>query len=161
MNRHSEDVFIRILFLFIIVGWVFCQIHLKKMPQIILLILGVFSLIGLVKKANSQAGKVFVLLISILLFIGLFQAIECMEDIISPNGLRSYIAENGIKHVIHPTMDNSFLWTIPLSATLAFLLVRYYFKKGSRSNYLEILFSSLFILVTIVIYLKREVLHIY
>lgn len=148
-----KDILLIILFLAMLVGTGMMQTHLKEKPQLGMMFLGAFTLVAFILKTKTVSTGLFYLLIGMLLFVNYFMITDWIIHFVNPN--RNWVVVNGIKH---PTMDFSWIWGVIAGLILSPVTIVLYHKNNRRNQFIEIATTVLFLMVTISIYFRYEVL---
>lgn len=154
MNNKLSDILIGLLFAGLIVGTGFMQTQLKNQPQIYMLLFGLLTLGSLLAKQTFNTSVPFYILLGTMLYINIFILTNRIVTIISPNDVWG-ADTNGERHRVMPM---NWVWGVLTGLVLSPLAIMLYHKKVKRNKRLEISLTTIFIVLTAIIYIKHELL---
>jgi len=128
------------------------QTALKQEPQVYMLLFGLLTLGSLFAKQPFKTSIPFYILLGTMLFINIFILTGLIMDILSPDDGR-FVDTNGEKHHV---MQLDWVWGVLAALVLAPLTLMLYHKKIQRNKALEISLTTIFIIVTAIIYIRYE-----
>ena len=153
MKYKSIDSFIALLFIGLLICTGYTQFDLKKEPQIYMLLFGILTLVSLFAKPPFRTGLPFFILLGVMCYISIFVLNIEIMNIINPED--GWITDsNGEKQRV---MRMNWIWGVFLGLLLSPILVTLYQRRIKRNTSLEIAFTTVFILVTAIIYIKKYV----
>lgn len=154
MNYKLSDILIRLLFAGLIIGTGFMQTKLKNEPQIYMLLFGLLTLGSLFAKQPFKTSIPFYILLGTMLYINIFILTNQIVNIISPDD--GWVVDtNGERHRV---MQMNWIWGVLAGLVLSPLTIILYHKKIRRNKVLEISLTTIFIILTTIIYIKHEIL---
>jgi len=154
MNYKFSDILIGLLFAGLIIGTGFMQIQLKNMPQIYMLLFGLLTLGSLFAKQTFKTSIPFYILLGTMLYINIFILTNLIVNAISPDD-GWFVGTNGERHRV---MQMNWIWGVLAGIFLSPLTIFMYHKKIQRNKILEISLTTIFIVLTSIIYIKYEIL---
>jgi hypothetical protein len=154
MNYKLSDILIGLLFAGLIIGTGFMQTGLKHDPQVFMLLFGLLTLGSLYDTQPSKTSIPFYILLGTMLYINIFILNELIVNTISPNN-GWFVDSNGEKRRV---MQMNWIWGVLAGFVLSPVIIIFYHKKVRRNKVLEIAFTTIFIILTAIIYIKNEIL---
>lgn len=153
MKNRIIDSCMGLLFLVLLICAGYLQFKLKRQPQIYMLLFGIVTLASLFAKPPFKTGLPFFILFGIMCYISIFVLNIEIMNIINPED--GWITDsNGEKQRV---MQMNWIWGVFLGLLLSPILVTLYQRRIKRNTSLEIAFTTVFILVTAIIYIKKYV----
>ena len=153
MNYKTSDILIGLLFAGLIIGTGFMLTQLKNEPLIYMLLFGLLALGALFAKNTFNTSIPFYILLGTMFHINIFILTNHIVNIISPDD--GWIVDtNGEKHWL---MQMNWIWGILVGLVLSPLTIALYHKKVKRNKILEISLTTVFIILTAIIYIKHEI----
>jgi hypothetical protein len=154
MNLKLSDTLIGILFVGLIIGTGFMLTQLKSEPQIYMLLFGLLTLGTLLAKQTFKTSIPFYILLGVMLYVNIFILSSLTINIISPdNGW--VVDTNGERHKV---MQTNWIWGVLAGLIISPLAILLYYKKVKRNKILEISLTTIFIILTAIVYIKNEIL---
>jgi hypothetical protein len=153
MNLKLSDILIGILFVGLIIGTGFMQTQLKNELQIYMLLFGLLTLGSLYAKHPLKTSIPFYILLGIMLYINIFILTNQIVNIIRPDD--GWVIDNDGER--HRVMQMNWVWVALAGLVLSPLTIILYHKKIKRSKVLEISLTTIFIILTALIYIKHEI----
>jgi hypothetical protein len=154
MNYKLSDILIGLLFTGLIIGTGFMQTQLKNEPQIYMPLFGLLTLGSLFAKQPFKTSIPFYLLLGTMLYINIFILTNQNVNIISPD--HGYVVHSNWER--HRVMQMNWIWGVLAGLVLSPLTIVLYHKKIQRNKALEISFTTVFIILTAIIYIKHAIL---
>jgi len=154
MNFKFSDILIGLIFSALVVGTAILQNDFKNEPQVIMLIFGLMTLASFFAKQPFKTSVPFYILLGTMICINVFIVTNLLLNIISPDNTRvvDKAAEN------HQFMNMNWIWGYFSGFLLSPLIVLLYHKRAKRNRFLEISLTAVFIVITLIIYLKNELI---
>lgn len=153
MKYKLSDIIVGLLLVGLIIGTGFFQTQLKNQSQFFLLLLGLLTLGSLFAKRPFQTSILFYILLGIIFYINIFSLSNHIIDIINPND-GWVIDSSGEKQRV---MQMNWKWANLLGLVLTPLLMVLYHKIIGKNKVLEISLTTIFIILTFIIYIKYEI----
>jgi len=154
MNLKLSDILIGILFVGLIIGTGFMLTQLKREPQIYMLLFGLLTLGTLLAKQTFITSIPFYILLGVMLYVNIFILTSLTVNIISPDN--DWVVDtNGERHKV---MQMNWIWGVLTGLSLSLLTILLYHKKVKRNKILEISLTTIFIILTAIVYIKHELL---
>jgi hypothetical protein len=154
MSYKPTDILIGLLFAGLLLGTGFMQTDLKNEPQIFMLLFGLLTLGSLFAKQPFKTSIPFYILLGTMLYINIFILTNFIIDTISP-GDGWVVDTTGVRHRV---MQMNWIWGVLTGLVLSPLTIVLYHKKIKRNRVLEISLTTIFIILTAIIYIKHEIL---
>ena len=151
MTERKSNIIIGLLFAGLLIGTGIMQTHLKSKPQILMLIFGALTLASFIIKQKMISTWLFYILIGTMLYINYFMLTNLIIDLLNPD--RGWVEFEGERHRV---MDMSWIWGVILGFLLSPLTIILYHKSKVRNRSIEIGITTLFLVITIVIYIVYE-----
>jgi hypothetical protein len=155
MSYKLSNILIGLLFAGLIIGTGLMETDLKNGPRIFMLLFGLWTLRALLAKQQLMASILFYILLGTMLYINIFISTNLIVNIINPDG--GWIVDNNGER--HRVMQMNWIWGVLAGLILAPLIIVLYHKKIKRNKVLEILLTTIFIILTAIIYIKYEILR--
>lgn len=152
MPAKTSTLIIIALFTVSLFSTAIMQMHIKSNPRIIMLAFGVLTLIFLLGKQKFIASILFYILAGTMIFITCFLLTDWLIGIINPD--RGWAVSGAERH---RTMDMSWIWSMLISLVFTPLTLHFYHKKKNNNRAMEIAVTVVFIIITAIIYVKREI----
>jgi len=153
MNYKLSDLFVGLIFAGLIIGTGFMQTQLKNEPQIYMLLFGFLTLGCLFAKQPFKTSIPFFILLGSMLYINIFILTTLIVNTFSPDD-GWFIDGNGERHRV---MQMNWIWGVLFGLIFSPLTIILYHKKIHRNKVLEIILTTIFIVVTAIIYIKYEI----
>ena len=153
MNYKLSDLFVGLIFAGLIFGTGFMQTQLKNEPQINMLLFGFLILGSLFAKQPSKISIPFYILLGLMFYINIFIMTNLIVNKINPDD-GWFDDSNGERHRV---MQMNWVWGVLLGFIFSPLTIVLYHKKIHRNKVLEILLTTIFIVVTAIIYIKHKI----
>jgi hypothetical protein len=153
MNYKLSDTLIGLLFAGLIIGTGFMQTQLKNEAQICMLLFGALTLGSLVAKKPFKTSIPFYILLGTMLYINIFILTNYTVNRISPDD-GWFVDNDGERHRV---MQMNWIWGVLTGLVLSPLTIVLYHKKIKRNKLLEISLTSIFIILTAIIYTKHVI----
>ena len=153
MGASKQIYWLTVVFAALLAGTAMLQSHLKEMPQLVMLAVGVLALLALRAQKRTPATVLFYLLLGMMLYASIFLLSEQIMDWVMPN--RGIIMVDG-----EPRRVMTYYWMISVAAGLLLAplaLVGYHLKLRQPVR-VEALASGVYVAVVLGIYLWFEVL---
>ena len=150
MNYKLSDVLTGLLFVGLIIGTGFMQTQLKNEPQIYMLLFGLMTLGSFFAKQPFTTSIPFNILLGIMLYINIFILTNIIVNTISPDD-GWFVDKNGERHRV---MQMNWIWGVLSGLILSPLTIVLYHKKIERNKALEVSLTTIFIILTAIIYIK-------
>lgn len=154
MNFKFSDILIGLVFSGLIVGTGFMQTDLKNKPQVYMLLFGLLTLGSLFAKQPLKTSIPFYILLGTMLYINIFILTNLVVNATSPDD-GWVLDSNGTRRRV---MQMNWIWAVLAGLVLSPLTIILYHKKTQRNKALEILFTTVFIILSAIIYIKYEIL---
>jgi len=154
MNYKFPDILIGLLFAGLIIGTGFMQMQLKKEPQSYMLLFGLLTLGSLFTKQTFKTSIPFYILLGTMLYTNIFILTNLIVNTISPDD-GWFVDTNGERHRV---MQMNWIWGVLVGIVLSPLTIFLYHKKTQRNRVLEISLTTIFTILTSIIYIKYEIL---
>ena len=154
MKKQLSNILIAIVFCGLLVGMGFTQTLLKSLPQLIMIFFGMLALGSLIIKRSFISSIPFYIVLGVMFYINIFLLASAAVDFIHPH--QDWTTQNDGSIDRSPNLN--WLGAIIVSFFLSPLSIVFYHKKIQRNKGLEIAFITLFIIVTLIIYIKFELL---
>lgn len=153
MKYKLSDILTGLIFAGLITETGFMQTQFKKEPQIYMLLFGLLTLGSLFTKQSFKASIPFYILLGTMIYINIFILTNLIINIISPDD--GYIVDSdGEKRRV---MQLSWMWGVLAGLILSPLTIVLYHKKVRKNKMLEISLTTIFIILTAIIYIKYEI----
>ncbi len=153
MNFKLSDILIALIFAGLIIG-TFLQTQIKNEALINMLLFGLLTLKLLFAKHSFKTSIPFYILLGTMVYINIFELTNIIIFKISPEKSNSgFIDINGERHA---TMQMNWLWGVFSGLILSPLTIVLYHKKIQRNKILEISLTTIFIVLTAIIYIKKK-----
>jgi len=152
MNYKLSDILIGLLFSGLIIGTGFMQTQLKNEPQIYMLLFGLLTLGSLFARQPLKTSIPFYILLGTMLFINIYILTNQIVNAISPDD-GWLVNTNGERLGI---MRMNWIWGVLAGLVLTPLTIVLYHKKIRRNKVLEISLTSIFIILTAIIYIHLK-----
>ncbi len=154
MSYKISDILIGLIFAGLIIGTGFMQTGLKSGPQIVMLLFGLLTLGSLLAKQPFNTSIPFYILLGTMMFVNIFIMTGLITDVLSPDDVRPV----DTKVERHYVMQMNWIWGVLATLVLSPLTLLLYHKKIQRNKVLEISLTTIFIILTAIIYIKNEIL---
>lgn len=154
MSYKLSDILIGITFAGLVIGTGFMQTDLKNEPQLFMLLFGLLTLTSLFAKQPFKTSIPFYILLGTMLYLNIFILTNLIVNAINPDD-GWFIETNGERHRV---MQMNWMWGVLTGLVLAPLTIVLYHKKIQRNKVLEISLTTVFIILTTIIYIKHELL---
>lgn len=142
------DIFIGLIFAALLIGTTQTTIGLKSEPKIALLFFSGLTLLTYLTKQDRIATILFYILFGTMLYINFYLLSNILLDILNPN--RDWIVIDGQRRKV---MDASWIYGVIVGLILAPLMILLYHQKIKRNRIVETATTSIFLIVTAIIYL--------
>ena len=153
MSYKISDILIGLVFAGLLIGTAFMQTDLKHEPQVFMLLFGLLTLGSLFVKKPFKTSIPFYVLLGTMFYINVFILTNLVVDTIHPDD-GWIVANNGERHRI---MQMNW-WGVLAGLVLSPLTIVLYHKKINRNRALEISLTTVFIVLTAIVYVKYEIL---
>jgi glucan phosphoethanolaminetransferase (alkaline phosphatase superfamily) len=152
MSYKISDILIGLIFAGLLIGTGFMQADLKNKSQIFMLLFGLLTLGSLFAKQLFKTIIPFYILLGTMLYINIFILTNFIIDRISPGD--GWVVDNiGERRRV---MQMNWIWGVLAGLVLSPLAIILYHKKIKRNRVLEISLTTIFIILTAIIYIKHE-----
>jgi len=152
MNFKFSDIVIGIIFAGLIIGTALLQNDLKNEPQITMFIFGIMTIASFFAKVPFKTSVPFYILLGTMIYINVFILTNLFVNIISPDD--GWVVDStGQKHRV---MQMNWIWGVLSGIVFASISILIYHKLIKRNRILEISLTTIFVIVTIVIFVKKE-----
>ena len=148
MNNRNKNIVVGLVFIMLLVATVAMQPHLKKTPQILMLLFAGLTLLSFLIKNNPVSATLFNIFIGIMLFISIFTLTNIVVDIVYPG--RGWIQTGGIPRRV---MDMTWIWRIITGFIFSAFFLYLYHRLKLRNRNMEIGLTAAFILSMTIIYI--------
>lgn len=152
MNIKLSEILIGLFFAGLIIGTGFMQTQLKNESQIYMMLFGILTLVSLLAEKSLKTPIPFYIFFGILIFTNIFIVTNLIVNLINPYDGWS-VNTNGERVRV---MQMNWIWGVLVGLVLSPLTIFLYNKK--RNKMLEISFTTIFIILTVIIYIKYELL---
>jgi hypothetical protein len=152
MGIKLNDILIGFIFVGLTIGTGFVQTQLKNEPQIYMLLFGLLTLGSLFATHPFKTSISFYILLGMMLFINIFILTNQIVNIINPDDgmVKDNIGER------NSVMQMNWVWSILAGLVLSPLIIVQYHKKIKRNKILEISLTTIFLILTAIVYIKHE-----
>ena len=154
MNFKFSDILIGLLFIGLVIGTAIVQTHLKNKPQIIMIGFGLLTLASLFARKPFKTSIPFYILLGTMIYINVFIVTNFFLNVISPDD-GWVVDNNGERNCV---MQMNWIWGVLSGTIISLLTILVYHKFIKRNRLLEISLTTIFITVTIIIYVIYEIL---
>ena len=154
MSYKLSDILIGLIFAGLIIGTSYIQTELKNTPQVFMLLFGLFTLSSFFAKQPFKTSIPFYFLLGKLIYINIFQLTNLIVNSINPEN--GWIVDNNCER--YRVMQTNWIWGILAGFILSPLTIVLYHKKITRNKVLEISLTTIYIILTAIIYIKHELL---
>ncbi len=150
MKLHLSTLLIGLLFVGLLLGTGVVQTHLKKEPQLYMLLLGLLTLASFFVRLPFKTPVLFYILLATMLYTTIFLCTHLLLNAMSSNEGWVVSAEN------HRLMQSNYIVGLLSGLVLSPLILILYHKKAPRNKRLEISLTAIFSIITAIIYIKYE-----
>ncbi|HTO16755.1 MAG TPA: hypothetical protein VLZ83_13380 [Edaphocola sp.] len=154
MHYKLSDLLIGLLFIGLIIGTGFMQTQLKSDIQIYMLLFGLMTLGSLLAQTHIKTSIPFYILLGTMLYVSIFIMTNIILNLLSSNDVL-LVDNNGARHLL---IQRNAIWGVFAGIMLSPLIVFLYHKKIKRNKVLEISLTTIFIIITAIIYIKYQIL---
>ena len=150
MKEKNINIIVGVAFAILLVGTGITQTHLKNMPQIFMLLFGVFTLFSFVIKQKLISTILFYSIIGTMLYINFFILTNFVIDLINLN--RGWVEFEGNRYKV---MDMTWIWGAIIGFVFSPITLILY-HRIKRSRVMEIGVSIVFLVITAIILLIKN-----
>ena len=154
MSYKLSDILIGLMFAGLIIGTSYIQTELKNTPQVFMLLFGLFTLGSFFAKQPFKTSIPFYFLLGKLIYINIFQLTNLIVNSINPED--GWIVDNNGER--YRVMQTNWIWGILAGFILSPLTIVLYHKTITRNKVLEFSLTTIYIILTTIIYIKHELL---
>lgn len=149
-NNRFTNIATELLFIFMNFGTGFMLSNLKTDVLVIMLVLGFLALSSILVKSFTTS-IIFYLFLGMMIFINVIFVKNVVID--NPNSFDIWSIYTDSEKI--SDIPNNIVWGVLLGLVISPVLVFFYHKKIHRNQYLEVAFTVIFIVVTILLFLSR------
>lgn len=154
MSYKLSVILTGLLFAGLVIGTGFMQAGLKALPQVFMLLFGLFTLGSLFAKQPYKTPIPFYILMGVMLYINIFILTSLIINTIMPDD--GWIVDsNGERHRVMPM---NWMWGVLVGLVISPVAIFLYHRKMKRNKVLEISLTTIFIILTAIIYIAHEIL---
>ena len=149
-NNRFTNISTELLFIFMNFGTGFMLSNLKTDVLVIMLVLGFLALSSILVKSFTTS-IIFYLFLAMMIFINIIFIKNVVID--NPNSFDIWSIYTDTEKI--SDIPNNIVWGVLIGLVLSPILVFFYHKKIHRNQYLEVAFTVIFIVVTILLFISR------
>ena len=149
-NNRFTNISTELLFIFMNFGTGFMLSNLKTDVLVIMLVLGFLALSSILVKSFTTS-IIFYLFLAMMIFINVIFIKNVVID--NPNTFDIWSIYTDTEKI--SDIPNNIVWGVLIGLVLSPILVFFYHKKIHRNQYLEVAFTVIFIVVTILLFISR------
>ena len=149
-NNRFTNISTELLFIFMNFGTGFMLSNLKTDVLVIMLVLGFLALSSILVKSFTTS-IIFYLFLAMMIFINVIFIKNVVID--NPNTFDIWSIYTDTEKI--SDIPNNIVWGVLIGLVLSPVLVFFYHKKIHRNQYLEVAFTVIFIVVTLLLFISR------